>query len=50
MSKKNKTPAVNNFVAKHMEEFNRPQTHVDRKKEMKKGTTKHKGRADDTSF
>lgn len=50
MSKKRTEPAVNNFVAKHMEEFNRPATHVDRKKEMKKGNTKHKGRGYDTSF
>lgn len=50
MSKKSKKPAVQNFVHKHMEEFNKPQTHVDRKKEDKKGTIKHKGRGYDTSF
>ncbi len=35
---------VNNFVQKHMNEFNKPQTHVDRKKEMKNGKVKHKSR------
>lgn len=50
MSKKSdEVPNVQNFVHKHMETFNRPATHVDRKKEMKKGKTKHKGR-DDASF
>lgn len=41
-SKKSK-PCVQNFVHKHMETFNKPQTHIDRKKELKKGSTKHKG-------
>lgn len=49
MSKKKKNKEQN-FVHKHMEEFNRPATHVDRKKESKNGKTKHKGRNWDTSF
>ncbi|QOE32301.1 hypothetical protein DIDNDMLP_00349 [Klebsiella phage KP13-7] len=40
MSKKNK---INNYVAKYCNEFNKAQTHVDRKKEFKKGKIKHKG-------
>lgn len=28
-------PVRNNFVAKHMEEFNRPSTHVDRTKKTR---------------
>jgi len=39
-------PEVQNFVHKHMETFNKPQTHVDQKKESKKGKIKHKGRYD----
>ena len=31
-----------NPVAKNMEKFNRPATHVDRKKRSKSGYTKHK--------
>lgn len=52
MSKKQeqKKPDVQNFVHKHMEEFNRPATHVDRKKDKKNGKIKHKGRDWDTSF
>lgn len=46
MSKDAKKPIVNNLVAKHMEDFNRPATHVDRKKKMKSGYSKHKGRTD----
>lgn len=38
--------AVNNLVQKHMETFNKPKTFVDRKKEMKNGKQKHKGRYD----
>ncbi|WNA15734.1 hypothetical protein XaC1_91 [Xanthomonas phage XaC1] len=49
MSKKKK-PKVQNFVHKHMEEFNRAQTHEDQKKAQKKGKVKHKGRDWDTSF
>lgn len=49
MSKKNK-PTVQNFVHKYMETFNKPQTHVDRKKEDKNGKVKHKGRGWDASF
>lgn len=37
-----KKPILNNLVAKHMEEFNRPATHVNRKKNMKNGYAKHK--------
>ena len=37
-----KKSKAKNPVAKHMETFNRPQTHVDRKKEYKKGKSKHK--------
>lgn len=37
---KNKKP---NPVAKNMEKFNRPATHVDRKKRDKEGYKKHKG-------
>lgn len=33
-----------NFVAKHMRTFNHAQTHVDRKKEAKRGKRKHKGK------
>lgn len=32
MNKKKENPVTNNFVAKYMEEFNRPVTHRDRKK------------------
>lgn len=32
----------NNLVAKHMEQFNRPATFIDRKKESKAGYTKYK--------
>lgn len=39
--------SLNNLVAKHMEEFNRPATHVDRKRNMKSGYSKHKGRHND---
>lgn len=48
-NKKNKAseaPDVPNFVAKHMNTFNKAATHVDRKKESKNGKTKHKGRYD----
>lgn len=34
--KKTKTLSRNNPVAKHSSKFNRPSTHVDRKKESKK--------------
>lgn len=34
---------MNNYVAKYCNEFNKPQTHVDRKKEEKRGKIKHKG-------
>ena len=32
----------NNLVAKHMEQFNRPATFTDRKKESKSGYSKYK--------
>lgn len=41
-SKANEMSKMNNLVAKHMETFNRPATHVDRKKAFKNGKTKHK--------
>lgn len=48
---KSKKPSVQNFVHKHMEEFNKPKTFVDQKKEDRKGKVKHKGRGwDSTSF
>ena len=48
-SKKKSTeqvPDVQNFVHKHMNTFNTAKTFTDRKKESKKGKTKHKGRYD----
>ena len=33
---------VNNFVAKHMHEVNQSQVFVDRKKNIKRGYSKHK--------
>lgn len=36
----------NNLVAKHMEQFNRPATFIDRKKESKSGYSKHKNIGD----
>jgi len=48
--KKTKIPDVQNFVHKHMNEFNKCSTHEDRKKAMKNGKIKHKGRDWDTSF
>ncbi|UYE98476.1 hypothetical protein XbC2_47 [Xanthomonas phage XbC2] len=48
-SKKKSTqevPDVQNFVAKHMNTFNKAATHVDRKKDSKNGKIKHKGRYD----
>lgn len=38
---KKKSGGKSNPVAKHMETFNRPQTHRDRKKDQKKGFMKH---------
>lgn len=32
----------NNYVAKYCNEYNKPVTHIDRKKESKKGKEKHK--------
>lgn len=44
MVKKKKLPEVvfNNFVAKHMHEVNQSQVFVDRKKNTKRGYSKHK--------
>ncbi len=43
---KNEVPAHQNFVHKHMEDFNKPKTFEDRKKAAKSGKIKHKGRWD----
>jgi len=37
-----RTKRPRNFVAKHMEEFNRPQVQVDKKKRDKAGYLRHK--------
>ncbi|MFW1859718.1 DUF7230 family protein [Acinetobacter defluvii] len=44
MAKKKAAPEVviHNFVAKHMNDFNKSQTFVDRKKDAKRGYSKHK--------
>lgn len=44
MAKKKAAPEVviHNFVAKHMNDFNKSQTFVDRKKNVKRGYAKHK--------
>ncbi|HJF28899.1 MAG TPA: hypothetical protein K8V79_11840 [Acinetobacter lwoffii] len=44
MAKKKALPEVviHNFVAKHMHEVNKSQVFVDRKKNAKRGYTKHK--------
>ena len=44
MAKKKVMPEVviHNFVAKHMNDFNKSQTFVDRKKNAKRGYDKHK--------
>lgn len=44
MAKKKQMPevVVHNFVAKHMNDFNKSQTFVDRKKDAKRGYSKHK--------
>ena len=44
MAKKKAVPelVIQNFVAKHMNDFNQSQTFVDRKKNTKRGYTKHK--------
>lgn len=39
---KNRPAGKGNPVAKHMETFNRPATHLDKKKELRKGKQKHK--------
>ena len=46
MAKKKQMPevVVHNFVAKHMNDFNKSQTFVDRKKNAKRGYSKHKKR------
>jgi hypothetical protein len=43
MSKGRRTKRPGNPVAKNLEKFNRPVTHVDQKKEEKRGKQKHKG-------
>ncbi|MCK7608521.1 hypothetical protein M0D70_04005 [Acinetobacter portensis] len=44
MAKKKQMPevVVHNFVAKHMNDFNKSQTFLDRKKDAKRGYSKHK--------
>ncbi|WP_173911650.1 hypothetical protein [Acinetobacter sp. Marseille-Q1618] len=44
MAKKKVVPELvtHNFVAKHMHDFNKSQTFVDRKKDAKRGYAKHK--------
>ena len=42
-------PRKSNPVAKNLPKFNRPATHVDRKKRDKKGYEKHKGDLDGQS-
>ena len=44
MAKQKQQPEVviNNFVAKHMNDFNKSQVFVDRKKDSKRGYSKHK--------
>ena len=44
MAKKKALPevAINNFVAKHMHEVNKSQVFTDRKKDVKRGYSKHK--------
>ncbi len=44
MAKKKALPEVviNNFVAKHMHEVNKSQVFTDRKKDVKRGYSKHK--------
>lgn len=50
MSKnKDKTPSVNNLVAKHARTFNKAQTHRDKKNDYKRNE-KHKGRKFDPYF
>ena len=40
--KKIKPPKINNFVAKHMNTYNKPTTQVDKKNDSRRGYTKHK--------
>ena len=47
MKKKQKKPNVNNPVAKHVNDVNRPATMVDRKKRNDRGYEKHKGKSDE---
>lgn len=42
-----KTPKRSNPVAKNLNKFNRPATHVDRKKRDRDGYKKHKGERDE---
>lgn len=39
---KTRQPGRGNPVARHMETFSRPATHVDKKKERKRGMRKHR--------
>lgn len=43
----NKKEKVNNPVAKFANEFNKPNVHVDRKKNRDRGYEKHKGKYND---
>lgn len=48
--KKKPVPEINNLVAKHAREFNKAAVFKDRKKELKKGKTKHKKNRYDGSY
>lgn len=49
--KKNSAPNEQNFTHKYMVQFCTDKVFVDQKKELKKGSIKHKGRGwDSTSF
>jgi hypothetical protein len=41
--KKQAVNAPQNFVAKHLRQFNKAKVFIDRKKAEKRGATKHKG-------
>lgn len=43
-NRKNMATTTNNLVAKHAHDFNKAAVHKCRKKEMKRGYQKHKGR------
>ena len=44
MDKKKQTHMARNLTAKHARKYNRSSVFVDRKKETKRGKTKHKGK------